>query len=230
MRLTWRKRVDTTEFHQIKIYDMNKKFISIIMGFALFIGASLNAQKLKFGLLGGLDIVNIYMTPLEPRQIGQPYGNMRAFNINCFVSYKNKGFWGFSIEPGFIQKGGTQGAQQRDRLELNYLQIPTLAHLYIFQKLYLSIGPEFSYMISAKFISFYTDFTANIYSDYKDKIELSGLAGVNYKITQWIDLGLRYNHGISPLRKVPLYGDKFKILGQAKMYNQYYQLVVKIRI
>ena len=48
---------------------MNKKFISIIMGLVLFIGASSNAQNLKFGLLGGLSIVNIYMTPLEPRRL-----------------------------------------------------------------------------------------------------------------------------------------------------------------
>ena len=85
-------------------------------------------------------------------------------------------------------------------------------------------------MISAKFINVNPDFTGNVYSDYKDKIELYGLVGINYKITQRIDLGLRYNHGISPLKKVPLYGDKFEILGQAKMYNQYFQFVVKVRI
>ena len=205
---------------------MNKKFISIIIGSVLVIGVSSNAQNLKFGLLGGIDLVNIYMTPLEPRQIGQPYGNMRAFNINCFISYKNQRFWGFSIEPGFIQKGGSQGVQQRCRLELNYFQIPILADVYILQKLYLSIGPEFSYMISAKFINVDPDFTNSVYSNYKDKIELSGLIGIKYMITQRIDLGLRYNHGISPLIKVPLFGYNHVILGKAKMYNQYFQINV----
>ncbi len=209
---------------------MNRKFILVIIGLVMITEISINAQKLKFGLLGGFDLVNIYMTPREPHQIGQPYGNMKSYNFNCFLTYKNKDVWGISVEPGLIQKGGTCGVQQSCRLELNYLQIPILANVYIFQKLYLSIGPEFSYMINAKFINVDPNLNGNAYSIYKNKFEFSGLVGINYKIIQRIDLGLRYNHGISPLIKVPLYDEKFNILGQAKMYNQYFQLVVKVRI
>lgn len=204
---------------------MSTKHISIVIGLVLVTIAKSNAQNVKFGLLGGYDIVNIYQTSLPPHAIGPPYDPMMSYNFNFLISMKSKGIWGFSVEPGLIQKGGSLGVQNSCRAELNYINMPILADIYVLRKLFFSFGPEFAYMINAK--ADYPDSIEDISSIYKEKFELSGLIATNYMISNKIAIGLRYNHGLTSIRKVPLYGDNWEILGIGKQYNRYFQFNVR---
>ncbi len=80
-------------------------------------------------------------------------------------------------------------------ITLMYLQLPLLVDLYITKKLFVSIGPEFAYLINAKAKS--KDQSADIKDWYENTFELSGMIGVNYNIFERFDIGLRYSHGLT---------------------------------
>jgi len=204
---------------------MKAKLILIVIGLILVSVPKSNAQNLRFGLLGGFDIVTIHQTPLDPHQIGQPYDPIKSYNINCYISLKSKGIWGISIEPGLIQKGGLN---YKSRTELKYLQMPIFIDIYILQRLSLSFGPEFAYMLSAKSIN--PNSIANISGIYDRKFEFSGSIGINYILGKRIGIGLKYNHGLTTILKSPQYGDNWEILGWQNNYNEYFQLKLSFRI
>ena len=204
---------------------MKAKLISIVIGLILFSVLKSNAQNLRFGLLGGYDIVTIHQTPLDPQLNGQPYDPIMSYNINSFISLKSKGIWGISVEPGLIQKGGLL---YKSRAELKYLQMPLSADIYILQRLYFSIGPEFAYMISAKAIN--PSSIQDISEIINKKFEFSGSIGINYMIEKRMGIGLKYNHGLTFIYKSPQYGDNWEILRWLYYYNEYFQLRVSFRI
>jgi len=121
----------------------------------------LQGQCFKYGVIGGLDMTNIDMVNF-PNEINasKMYNPIISFNINSYLEYKSKSFWGLSIEPGFAQKGGTQLFSYSNFdthytnnynviIRLNYFQLPVLYHVYLTDKFYLSIGSEFSYLINS---------------------------------------------------------------------------------
>ena len=132
---------------------------------------------------------------------------MLSFNANAYIGWKGDGIIGLSAEPGYIQKGGVikenyTGSEENLRTMLNYLQLPVLLDVFITEKLSASIGPEVSYMLSAK-IKSESGSTTEI-DWYDKKFELSGMAGMQYAITPHFTLGLRYSHAITPCSKLEL--------------------------
>jgi len=155
-----------------------------------------------------------------------------SYNVNCVISYKKHDRWGFSVEPGLIQKGALGGVQLRSKIELKYFQMPTLANIYFLHKFFISIGPEFSFLIDSRYIN--PKSTIDASSVYK-KFELSGLIGINYMITKSFDFGLRYSRGLTYIMKMPLYGNSiygnyWEVVGIAKQYNECLQLTVSVTI
>lgn len=210
---------------------MKTKQIPIIVGLVLITLSNSNAQNFNIGIFTGYDVVNILQKPWDPRADGPPFRPMQSYNLNCFISYKSKNLWGFSVEPGFIQKGGSNGVNNRCRWEFDYLQIPLLVDVYVLHKLSLSAGPEFSYMLNARAANFYPyKTTTDVSSQYNKKFELSGFIGINYMITDDIGLGLGYNHGLTNLIKVPFYGANWEIIGWGRQYTQYLQVKMILRL
>jgi hypothetical protein len=203
---------------------MKARHISIMLWLILVSVPILNAQDLRYGLLGGFDVVTIRQTPLAPHQLFT-INPITSYNINGFLSFKSKGVWGISIEPGLIQKGGLN---YKSRVEFKYLQMPIFVDIYILRRLSLSIGPEFAYMISAKSIN--PNSISNISGIYDRKFEFSGSIGLNYILGKRIGIGLKYNHGLTTILKSPLYGDNWEILGWQNNYNEYFQLKLSFRI
>ncbi|MBP7508542.1 MAG: PorT family protein [Prolixibacteraceae bacterium] len=209
---------------------MTKKTILFAVGLIVISNLTAFSQNFKFGLIAGLDIANAHLTN-KPEGFGdnQVYYPMIAYNFNGYIGYKKSELWGLSIEPGFIQKGGRQkSSDDYIRFNLNYLQLPILFDYYIVDKFYVSIGPELSYMINAKAKS--KDNSNDITDLYDRRFELSGLVGINYRIIDKLDIGLRYNHGFTYTSKIT-WTDKFgESIGESKDYNQHFQLFVKLKI
>ena len=193
-----------------------------------------NAQDFHFGILGGFDKVNIHQKPKFPNAKGPPYRPMESYNFNCFISYKSNSFWGFCVEPGFIQKGGSNGVNNCCRWELNYLQIPFSTDIYVLPRLFISIGPEVSYLLSAKAVN---DYPGHVHTDdmssiYKYKFELSGLAGINFRVNKVLDIGLRYNHGFTNIAKidVTIFDGPNWYIFPVKQKSQYLQIRVRAKL
>ena len=114
-------------------------------------------------------------------------------------------------------------------IPLNYIQLPILANIYFTDKFFISIGPEFAYLISNEENELVD---RGAFSPFEENaFEVSGLVGVNYSIAKRIDLGLRYNHSLTHFSVVTW--RKFTsgtILAQSKAYNQYFQLIFRYKI
>ena len=198
----------------------------IIIGSLLINFIHSPAQKYSYGLQGGFDLANLQMTNKPASAKGfTTFHPLATFNVNGYFGYRFSRFVGISAEPGFIRKGGTQDVHFR--FLLNYIQLPVLADIFFTEKLFLSVGPEFSYLINARGKS--KTASNDITSLYDNRYELSGLIGLNYHITKNIDAGLRYDHGFTYISKIIWTNEYNQPVGESKQYNQYFQLFVRIR-
>lgn len=196
----------------------------------------IHAQDVKFGLQTGLVVANSCMTDypaVQGNEAPRVYYPLISGNLNAYFGYKTKGIFGFSVEPGFIQKGeileGNKDHNDDDiKMKYNYLQMPILADFFITKDLFVSIGPELAYMVSAKAKS--KDHANNIYDWIDNKFEFSGILGVSYTFFKKLDVGLRYNHGITLINEITLTDEEGMITGTIKEYNQYFQLLIRFKV
>lgn len=213
---------------------MKKRILLPIACFLLLLNANLKAQEFKYGLVGGIDVANIRLTNIPiVDEAFKPYFSMISYNLNGYVGYKSSGFWGVSVEPGFIQKGGNRkytnfGDIIDVRFQYNYIQLPIYVDFYIHKRWSISIGPEFSYLVHASVKA--TDIYNDISMQHLDRFELSGSVGVNFIINQHFDVGLKYNHAFTSLDEI-IWTDVWGYtIGVSKEYNFYLQALVRYKI
>jgi len=113
-------------------------------------------------------------------------------------------------------------------MKLNYLQLPILADFYFTDKFFVSAGPEFAYMISSQknvppIATGFIDFTENAF-------EISGLIGLNYSISKKVDLGLRYNRGLTKISILQWTDGYGPVIGESKVFNQCFQFLIRYKI
>ena len=211
---------------------INKVILMILL--ALLSGMKATAQDFKFGFLAGLDVANSRLTNIpDTASDSRAYYPLLSFNVNGYIGYKSASFWGISIEPGFIQKGGVIRYDKDDRdddvrLVSNYVQIPVLADFYLTEKFYASTGIEFAYMINTKAKS--GDLSNDITEFYDNPFEISAAIGINYNIIKGFDTGLRYTHGLTYTQIITFTNASGEPVGEGKVYNQYFQFLVKYHI
>lgn len=187
------------------------------------------AQNFKYGLQGGIDLSNMIVTNLPDSLANQfDIEPIITYNINGYVGFKSKGFWGLSIEPGFMQKGAIYKNENdnKSRIKINYIQLPVLFDIYLYKRISLSIGPEIGCMFSAKSKTDYETF--DVGNIYNNKFELSGLIGFNYNLLKNIDIGVNYSRGLTYISKhnwVDVNGIETGRI--SKEYNQYFQFITR---
>jgi hypothetical protein len=198
----------------------------------LFVAVSTQAQEFNFGASAGVDVSNIRVSKTSSFDVVD-YDPMVAFNLNAFAAYRSASFWGITAEPGFIRKGAILSVafdpeKYESQFRLNYIQLPLLADFYLTKRLFLSVGPELAYLISAKVN--YDGNTTDISNGYDPKFELSGMAAISYAILPRVDIALRYSHGFTTISEMEFTNETGEPIGEAKEKNQYLQLVVRARI
>lgn len=206
--------------------------ILVITGLMLLPGLNLTAQSINYGIQAGFGVTvpHVPNTFTEKRLLY----TMGSFSINGTIEYRFSGILGMSAEPGYIRKGGVarfgiNRIMSDFAIQLNYVQLPILANLYFGDKFFISIGPEFAYLLNK---DGNLDFSQDAFTPFEDNaFEISGLVGVNYSITTRIDLGLRYNHSLTQFTEVSWIDfPSGNILAQSKAYNQYFQFILRYRI
>lgn len=237
---------------------MSLKKTVIIFTLAIITCTSTNAQNFEYGFELGLGVSAIHMSNVP---LGITYTRMynpiAIYNINGFVSYKSNSFWGLSVEPGIIQKGGIQLYNYRNsRLELihnnvfvveHYIQLPILYNIYWGKRMYFSVGPELAYRLSEDAgitntvnnsdysISAYKSLGNLVIADYilpdaERRLEISGVLGLNCSMTKKFDVGIRYSYGFHNLVDVTWENNYGSLLGHSLTHNQYLQFLMKLRI
>ena len=156
--------------------------------------ANVNAQEIKFGTKGGLNLASIS---------GDNAGDadpVTAFNFGLLaeIPISEK----FSFQPELMYSG--QGYSfNDDTIALNYLNIPLMGKYYLTKGLSLEAGPKIGFLLSAK----------NDKTDVKDSFNIVDFGvnfGVGYKLDSGLNFGARYNLGLSDINNIDSSSSKNK--------------------
>jgi hypothetical protein len=180
-----------------------KKFIVALVALVGF--SSLQAQGVKYGVKGGLNIAN-----LNVDEAGFPSTSSIAnFHIGGYAEIMlNKKF---AIQPELLYS--MQGAKfdflfddgagnlydTENTFKLSYINIPLMFKYYPESKFFLEAGPQIGFMTSAKLkvnvIGFGSD-TQNIDEAFKS-VDFGFNLGAGYNISKRAVINVRYNLGLS---------------------------------
>ncbi|MBK8882141.1 MAG: PorT family protein [Bacteroidales bacterium] len=210
---------------------MKSKMVLTLSGLILFAVSNIRAQDFRFGILTGFNITSTYISEYTIDNFkyeGDQLDPMAAFNINGVFEYKSPFFLGFSVEPGFIRKGGLNHIDYEGKFQFNYIELPILIDFYISKRLFVSAGPGISYLVKEKYKHKSNSFDIPVSGN---KTEISGLIGINYNIIKNIDIGLRYNQGrASYTKKVLLDSGATLFSVDTKEIHHSFQLLVRFKI
>ncbi|WP_318640974.1 porin family protein [Flavobacterium ardleyense] len=171
-----------------------------------------NAQEVEFGVKAGVNIASITG---DVEDVSAKIG----FHIGGFAEIKISEK--FSVQPELLFS--TQGAKSEytyneggftekstDKLNLNYINIPVMAKLYVAEGFSLEAGPQIGFLMSSKTKSDYTitgggmDINESVEVDSKEftnTVDFGLNFGLGYKFTENLSAGARYNLGLSDINK-----------------------------
>ncbi len=214
---------------------MKSNLLFVKLCFALFFVAffytATFAQKVKFGLQGGVNYSGLHQSYPGSNLQGSP--NLQGTfggQFNLFVE-KNIGSLPFSVsvEPGVIFKGysdlisGTSSQESRHNFRLNYANVPIAFNYFPTQRLGLSVGTELNYLIAYYIKGVNSQFLL----DLVNRFEVAGLVGAQYRIgKRWI-LGSRYTQGITTLLTFDVTNEQGVNAGKLAQRNMSGQIFVR---
>ena len=186
----------------------------ILTAVAVFGFAFANAQEVKFGVKGGLNIANVS---------GDVEGNKSriGYLVGGFAEIKISEK--FSIQPELLYsaqgvnfKEEGIGFSYEGKQNNGYLNIPVMAKVYVTPKVSIEVGPQIGFLLNSKSKVEGTEDGDVIFSgeeDTKDDFESTDFGlnfGLGYDLTEKLSIGGRYNLGLSNILKDAEEGEKVK--------------------
>ncbi len=160
-------------------------FIVLAVGFV-------NAQQARFGLKVGLNISTISGFSNADIVPGFNVGGLLEIKINERIA----------IQPEILYS--TQGTEFKSlsvKQELNYVNIPVMFKYFLINGLCLEAGPQAGVLIAATPTGDPKNISGLYTKDNSNNIDFSVLGGLGYYITDHINLGVRYNFGLTKVNK-----------------------------
>ncbi|KAF2081343.1 porin family protein [Flavobacterium sharifuzzamanii] len=190
----------------------------VLSALAVMMFAFANAQDVKYGVKGGLNLSNF-----SGDTDGINLKSKAGFNIGGFVEIKLSDK--FFIQPELLYS--TQGPKVKDqagevdgilyngdvRFNLSYINVPVMFKYYVADKLNVEAGPQIGFLTSAKTKTTIDGYSGSHTMDVKDIFESIDFGlnfGVGYDFTDHLFGGLRYNFGIANIAKTEA-GDNTKL-------------------
>jgi len=208
---------------------MKKSIFPFIVFYFFIHTLSINAQSVKLGVRGGINIANLSFDPeISTILPGMSNSNRTVFLVGGILQLDLAGPVSLVVEPTYIQKGVNvegnnilfeiEGQQyQLNNLKvsykLEYLEIPVLLKVNIplpMVKPYAEVGPTIGLNLSSSFTTDITYAGQDMSEDTDNKDNTSstefGLAfgaGVEYSISPLVSFVIdgRYSLGLSDLSK-----------------------------
>ena len=226
---------------------------TIVLITTLLLCVSTKAQELKYGIMAGLDLVNMSLTNASSDGFHYDSSSGITCNVNGIIGLKSDSWWEISLEPGFIKKGGlldltyskgsNKFSSQNSRLYSN-IDLPVLLNIDLNKTFYLSAGIGLDYTVSSSINNQYRGVATNykpagstnsqsgntlphveILPNLNNKLSCSAILGVSYKLSDAYDVCVRYGLGLTKLATVNFIGNVYN-----SAYSNYLQLALKYNI
>ena len=200
--------------------------IVVIMVFVI----NLDAQNFKYGIQAGFDMSR---APVKNSpDFNTTFSNVSnkffpTFNVNAYFGFRSNNFWEVSLEPGFMQNRiGDNFLGSDSPYKLNYLQVPILFNVHFMKSYFISVGGEFSYLLSAD-LNFETVLMESI--ELFRRPHISGIVAINYNFLEHITFGMRYFHGFTTISDIKIRNEESGAIDYVDQFNQYFQFLLRYR-
>lgn len=125
--------------------------------------------------------------------------DLPGLNVGVFVDYPLGEYSALQMEIAFIQKGAKELPSDTSnfyKVVINYIEIPLL-YTFSFKKLSFEIGPGFDFLVSS------SEEWNNIENNSQefDRLNITGIFGINYHFNQKWYVNFRSNYSINPIRE-----------------------------
>ncbi|MEK6481780.1 porin family protein [Catalinimonas sp. 4WD22] len=184
----------------------------LIFSFALlvFLSSAATAQ-VKFGLKAGAMWSNIAtiapdsLSGLGPEKLSYLVGGFMNIPINAK----------FSVQPELLY--ANKGWKNFYR---HYINLPLMLQYKITDRLKIEAGPEVGYLLGATSGSMFSNFY-NRTHNYTSDFDLAINIGASYDLTDRLNIGLRYNHGVLDSYKFETSRFSFSDTNLADFFSDY---------
>lgn len=175
---------------------MKKLFIAAIL---LVSGstAMMAQSNLAFGVKGGVNFSN-----LTGDNVGEFDEDSARTSFNLGAVLEIPVTEKFAVQPEVFYSGQGFDLVQRDNeqdteFQLNYINVPVLAKLYLVQGLYLEAGPQLGFLVDSKIDG--PNGSIDLNEDNFNDIDFAGAVGLGYKFNGGLFLNARYTQGFTDI-------------------------------
>ena len=183
---------------------MKKVILSSLLGLFAIIGAKAQADSdlVQIGVKGGVNFATVSGDDFDSPD------SRTSFNAGFVaeIPFSER----FSIQPEVMYSGQGFDIKQSENIEaqLDYIQIPLLAKIYLVKGLNIQAGPQIGFLINEEIDYQPTDDAGDIDTDVAEDIDFSLAAGVEYKFDGGFFVQGRYNYGFTNVfKESDLFGD-----------------------
>lgn len=171
-----------------------KKLI-LSLGLLAGIASAAQAQEARFGVKAGINLANVTGSDVKNNKnlVGAAVGVMGDFSLSDLISLHPELLYS---QKGVKLENGSATAQSR----FSYLDVPLLLRVKA-DGLFFEAGPQVGFLIAEKDevnIPGLGSSTSTSTNGTR-KVDVGYIAGVGYQLPQGLELGVRYNGGISDL-------------------------------
>jgi hypothetical protein len=190
---------------------MKKLFLLMIS----LVVCSLHAQNVTFGAKAGLNFASLSGDDAED------IDGRTSLHLGATAEFSLSET--FSIQPELLYSGQgftESGTGYEATGKMDYINLPIMAKFYVAEGLSLEVGPQVGLLLSAKG-EIKEDGETEKY-DFKDdvkSVDFGANFGVGYKLDSGINLGFRYNLGLTSVAEEDSTDVKNSVLQLSVGYN-----------
>ncbi len=167
------------------------KRIILSLGLLAGVAGVANAQEARFGIKAGVNLANVTNADVNSKKnlVGAAAGLMADFSFSDLIS--------LHPEVLFSQKGVKfEGGGNSIQVRRTYVDVPLLLRVKA-DGLFFEAGPQVGFLAAQKYEI--NNNTISTSTNGVRKVDVGYIAGVGYQLPQGLELGVRYNGGISDI-------------------------------
>lgn len=191
------------------------KKVILSLGLLAGVAGVANAQEARFGIKAGVGLATVTGDGVsgtdKKNLVGAQAGIMADISFSDLISFHPELLYS---QKGFRYENGSNYIQSR----LSYIDLPLLLRVKA-DGLFFEAGPQVGFLAGAKNESNFPGLVSgsNTSTDGTRKVDIGYIAGVGYQLPQGLEIGIRYNGGIS---------DVADPSGSSKIRNSVFQFQV----
>lgn len=184
-----------------------KRALPLVLFALLSLHAQAQEKVFRFGPKAGLNVSDLTnLSHADPRI---------AFHAGMQFNIRLNKHWRLQSEVYYSAQGGRAKTKSLESTEYyNYLAFPLLAQ-YRFSRFYVEAGPQFALLLNGRLREYSPDGSTSYTSHHENIADFLIPVGAGYQLNDHFGFNLRYNQGITSIRRSSLADKNRNVVLQA---------------